>query len=420
MVVRSALFSRSFSVGVVAALCVASWSCKSPPAPAPSAGSAAEGSAGGSAAGGAGSGSAAGSAAATPTPAPPAPARQAHAGKPLVRGDASAAVKCGKLAGPLAASLPVLAERMRLNAPAGALSSPRPWNAMSAPESDSVETRIMVGGGKSAGRGRDEALAIVVKELWQLDPDLSKAEPGATFQPKSFAEEAPKFLAAVFGDSEIEAVAVADPTIYAYAARPKKVELKEGADSALVLAMLLSSPDGTLQTATFHVSPALVKQAAGCTTLAEQIGASLSLGPRQLDRKAGTRELAGVGAAHRLTVDVPEDHIIIHQRAEDFDRHQIYKLRPLGLFPGDLLISIDAHPDRTMPPEALSSQPGLLLGVPVTWQGMRAPTGGYFAVTLPLPDVPGRFLQVVVRATREDKYLDEFRKVAETLKLEKK
>lgn len=163
-----------------------------------------------------------------------------------------------------------------------------------------------------------------------------------------------------------------------------------------------------------------MKQAAGCTTLAEQIGASLSLGARQLERKAGPRELAGVGVTHRLTVELPDDHVVVHQRAEDFDRHQIYKLRPLGLYPGDLLIAIDAHPDRTLPPEALSSQPGLLLGVPVTWQGQRTPNGGYFAVTMPLPDIPRRSLQVVVRATREEKYLDDFRKVAETLKLEKK
>ncbi len=328
--------------------------------------------------------------------------------------------RCGKLGGPLDASLPVLAERLRLNAPTGAISSPRPWNAMSAPEPDAGETRIMVGGGATGGRRGDEALAIVVKELWQLDPDLAKAEPGAVWQPGSFAKEAPKFLAAVFGDVDVEAVSVADANIYAYAARPRKVALKEGADSALVLAMLLSLPDGTLQTATFHVSPVLVKQAAGCTTLAEQIGASLSLGARQLERKAGPRELAGVGAAHRLTVELPDDHVVIHQRAEDFDRHQIYKLRPLGLYPGDLLIAIDAHPDRTLPPEALSSQPGILLGIPVTWQGQRTPTGGYFAVTMPLPDVPGRFLQVAMRATREEKTLDELRKVAETLALEKK
>lgn len=405
---RSVSFSGVFSAGLVAACALGAMACKSPPpSPAPSSAGSNTGSA------------ATGTPPVAPVDAPPVapPAvRAAHAGKPLVREDKPA--KCGKLAGRLIVSLPVLAERMRLNAPIGAISSPRPWNAMSAPESDASETRVMVGGGASGGRGREEALAIVVKELWQLDPDLAKAEPGAVWQPKSFAEEAPKFLAAVFGDVDVEAVSVADDKIHAYAARPKKVELKEGADSALVLAMLLSLPDGTLQTATFHVSPVLVKQSAGCTTLAEQIGASLSLGARQLDLKAGPRELAGVGAGHRLTVELPADHVVIHQRAEDFDRHQIYKLRPLGLYPGDLLIAIDAHPDRTLPPEALSSQPGLLLGIPVTWQGQRTPNGGYFAVTTPLPDVPRRSLQIVVRATREEKYLDEFRKVAETLKLE--
>lgn len=339
------------------------------------------------------------------------------AGKPLVR-DSRRAVKCGKLAGPLKATMPLLADRLRLTAPARARAEPRAWDIMDAPEADSGETRIMVGGEKSGGLGSEEAMAIVATELWQLDPDVAKAEPGAIVQPGTFAEEAPKFLGAVFGDSDVEAVAVADPELHVFAARPRKVELA-GRDSALVLALLMSLPDGTLQTVSFHISPVLVPQAAGCADLAERIAASLVVGPRRLTRAAGVRELAGLGPG-RLTITVPEDYVIVHQPAEDFDRHQIYKLRPLSLYPGDMVVAIDSHPDRDLPAEATDKTPGKLLGKPITWQGQRTPRGGYLVVTQPIPDVEQRFLQVIVRATREPKYLDEFRKVAETLQLKAK
>jgi hypothetical protein len=344
--------------------------------------------------------------------------RPAFTGKPLIR-NPQRTPRCGKLGGPLKNTLPLLANRLRISAPGRAKVEPRPWDLMSAPEADSGETRVMVGGEKSGGLGREEAMAILATETWQLDPDVAKAEPGAIVQPGTLAEEAPKFLAAVFGDAAVEPVAVADPELHVWAARPRKVELG-GADSALVLALLISSPDGTLQTVSFHVSPVLVPKAEGCTDLAETIAASLVAGPSRLNRAAGVRELAGLGASRRLTVTVPEDYVVIHQPAEDFDRHQIYKLRPLSLYPGDLIIAIDSHPDRDVPDDAVDSAPGTLLGQPITWRGKRGAGGGYFVVTQPVPDDDRRFLQVIVRATREAKYLDEFRKVAETLELKAK
>jgi hypothetical protein len=356
--------------------------------------------------------------AATPVGARPVAAavRPDFTGNPLVRAP-DKKPRCGKLAAPLTASMPLLGDRLRIKVPKATKASPRPWNLMDAPEAEAGETRVMVGGARSGGLGDEEAMAILASETWQLDPDLYKAEPGAPVQPGTFAEEAPKFLNAVFGDSEIEAVAVADPRIHAYAARPRKVEL--GDDSARVLSLLLSLPDGTLQTLSFHISPALLDQAAGCTALAEQIAASLVIGPRSLTRAAGVREFARLGD-RRLTIALPEDYVVVHQAAEDFDRYHLYKLRPLSLYPGDLTIAVDSYPDRTLPPDADASVPGQLLGAPITWQGQRTARGGTLVVTQPLTGAGRRFLQVSLRATREPKYLDEFRKIAETLQLQAK
>lgn len=347
--------------------------------------------------------------------------RPPHAGKPLVRSaDAgNRAAKCGKLAGALSATKPLLADRLRISVPPRAKAEPRPWNLMDAPEADADETRVMIGGERSGGLGREEAMVILATETWQLDPDLAKAEPGAIVQPGTFAEEAPKYLNAVFGESDVEAVAVADPELHVYAARPRAVELA-GRDSAVVLALLISHRDGSLQSVSFHISPVLLPQAAGCTDLAERMAATLIGGPRPMQRAAGVRELAGAGAGRRLTLTVPDDYVVVHQPAEDFDRHIVHKLRPLSLYPGHIVISIDSHPDQELSPDATDSVPGTLLGQPVTWQGQRTPRGGFLVVTHPTPDGPRRFLQVHLLATREPQYLDEFRKVAETLTLTKK
>lgn len=341
--------------------------------------------------------------------------RAPHTGKPIVR--SSDAKKCGKLAGKLTAK-PLLADRLRISVPPRAKVEPRPWNIMDAPEADLDETRVMIGGEKSGGLGREEAMVVLATETWQLDPDVAKAEPGAIVQPGTFAEEAPKYLNAVFGESEVEAVAVADPSLHVYAARPRSVQLA-GNDSAVVLALLISYPDATLQTVSFHISPVLLPQAAGCTDLAERIAATLVTGPRKMQRAAGVRELAGAGANRRLTIAVPDDYVVVHQPAEDFDRHIIHKLRPLSLYPGHIVVSIDSHPSDELDPDATDSVPGTLLGQPITWRGQRSPRS-FLVVTHPTPDGPRDYLQVLLLATREAKYLDEFRKVAETLKLTKK
>jgi hypothetical protein len=360
----------------------------------------------------------------SPTSGSPAPqaARPSLDTKPLVR--SAKPGKCGTLAGPLTVSRSLLADRLQLTAPAGAAASPRPWDIMDAPTVEAVETRLMIGGARSGGKGREEALAILATELFQLDPDLAKAEAGAIVQPTTFAEEAPKFLTAMYGASDIEAVAVSDPQIHAFAARPKQVELGER-DAALVLALLLSLPDGTLQSVAFYVSPVLVKQAAGCTDLAERVASSLTVGRRQLERSAGVRELQRFGGGRRLVVTVPEGYVMVHQRAEDFDRYRLHKLRPLGLFPGVITVSVDPYPDKSLPPEATEAVAGRLLGQAITWKGQRTPRGGFLVVTEPLDPSkdpaktggPERYLQVLLQATREPKYLDEFRGVAETLEL---
>jgi hypothetical protein len=350
---------------------------------------------------------------ATPTAATPAPPRAAP--RSIIRA-AQPAARCGKLDARLDADATLLGGRLALRIPKAGGSLARAHGIMDAPQPVELEERLMIGGGPSAGRDPgDDALVVLGRETWQLDPDRATAEPGAPIQPGHLDDEAAKFLRAVYApDLEVTAVAVADPAIRAYAGRPPHPHAEADADAALVLVVLLALPDATLQTVAFYTNPWLAADA-GCADLADRVAASLAVGRRALGRAAGSRPLGPV-AGGTLTVTVPADHVVVHQPGPDFDRYLVFRLRPLGLFPGKLVIAVDPYPDRDAGADGGASERGRLLGQAVTWRGERKPTGGALVATVPL----GRgFVQVTLVATREAKFLDAFRAIAETLTIVK-
>jgi hypothetical protein len=335
--------------------------------------------------------------------------------QPLVR-NAEGAISCGKLASlPLASEpAPVLGGLLTVRPPQGAESTPRSYNIMSAPASPQDETRIKTDAG-------GESFAILAVERYQLDPDVEKAEPDAIVKPGSLDEEAPKFLEAVYGSEEvaldIEPVSVGPGKLRGYAGRPKKLEAPAGHDSALALALLVVMPDATLESIGFYVTPGLLPDGEGCIRLAERVADTLDLGPRKMERGAGMRRLARANDKEDYVVDVPDNYVLSVQPGHDFVTYHLHKLRPIGLFPGQIAIAFDPYPDSSLPAGATVQATGNLLGKPAEWKGEKFERGGYLVVIEPLPSAGGGklFLQVVVQATRQAKYLDEFRKVAETL-----
>jgi hypothetical protein len=342
--------------------------------------------------------------------------------RPIVRAPSATPV-CGKLAAPLAADVALLAGRLTLRVPAAAGPRARAYDLMSSPSPPDQETRVMVGGGASAGtQPGDEALAILAGETWQLDPDRVPAEAGAPARPGRLDDAAQPYLRVVTRDAEldVERARIADGALRVYAGRPRKVRVAEGADAALVLEVLVVLPDATLATVGFWVSPSLAGEP-GCTDLAERIAATLSLGPRKLER-GGIRVLRDASPDQALAVTLPEDYVVVHQPGPDLDVYKLFRLRPLGLFPGSISIAIEASPRREVPPDT-TEEPGTLLGRPVTWYTRRGPRGGKMIATQPLAPGPSpdpRFVQVSIIATREAVFLDEFRRVAESLALVKR
>jgi len=353
---------------------------------------------------------------------PPAPTEPDDAARPIVRAP-SETPSCGKLPTTLAGDVALLAGRLSLRAPAGAGPLARAYNVMSSPTPEEQQTRIMIGGGASAGKQPgDDALVVLAEEIWQLDPDRVHAEADAPAQPGPLDREAPPFLRAATHDDtlEVERARLADGAPRVYAGRPREVKVAQGADAALVLELLVVLPDTTLETVGFWVTPGLAGER-GCTGFAERLAATLSLGPRKLER-GGVRVLQPIPPDQALAVTLPADYVVVHQPGPDADVYKLFRLRPLGLFPGLISIAVDLHPSRDVPSDA-TQEPGTLLGRPVTWYARRSPHGGRMLATQPIApgqSPEGRFVQVSIVATREAKFLDEFRHVAESLALVKR
>ncbi|MBX3208276.1 MAG: hypothetical protein KF764_24735 [Labilithrix sp.] len=340
--------------------------------------------------------------------------------KPLAIGKAGA-VKCGALVKPAADAEPtdLLAGRLRLRPPPGA-KVPAPL-----PDAPALEEESRVIVDASSKKDGKISLAIVARETFQLDPDLYEPEADAPTKPATLDVEAPKFLKATFpSDEPLEVVPVeigTDAKVRAYAARPPRPNAPPGKDTALVLALLVAQPDGTLESIGFYVRGETVRNATGadlvgCTRLAERIASTLTPGPRQLERSAGRRKVADVPPAGELEVTVPADYVSVPAGTGA----RIYKLRPISLYAGSISVSIAEGGGSSVPGDADATAAGTLLGRPTEWRGKTSPKGGFFFASEPLDPPDGaKKAAVLVKATRQAKALDEMRKVAETLTIVK-
>lgn len=340
--------------------------------------------------------------------------------KPLVVGKARDA-KCGKIAGPFDTPNELLAGRLKVSTPANGKVVPPP--SPEAPTNEE-ESRIVVDTGK-------EGFAIVAKETFQLDPDRYEPDADAPNKPGSLDVEAVKFLKATYRDEErLDVVPVeigtGDAKLRAYAARPKAPNAPPGRDTALVLGLLVAHPDGTLQNVGFYVRGEHVRNATGnalvgCTRVAERIAATLAPGPRALEREAGSRRIADVSGDEELTITVPADYIVVPVASGA----RVYKLKLLSLYAGNITVAIGSEADKHAPRDADATVEGTLLGQSTKWRGKKTEKGGFLFAAEPLDakdkgKTDARSAEVLVKANRQGKVLDELRGVAETLAVTKK
>ena len=77
--------------------------------------------------------------------------------------------------------------------------------------------------------------------------------------------------------------------------------------------------------------------------------------------------------------------------------------------------------EKKVPEGADATAAGKLLGRPIEWHGKTSPKGGFFFAAEPLdPSGKSKTAEVLVKATRQAKALDEMRLIAETLSVVKR
>ena len=352
--------------------------------------------------------------------------RRADAGvrapaKPLVIGGAGS-VKCGKIGkGEKDGEVSdLLAGRLKLRAPAGAKAPAQ------APDQPAVEeeSRLVIDAPEKAKEHDKLAFAIVAKETFQLDPDMYEPEEGAPAKPGTLDVEAPKFLKATLkatmpSDQTLDITPVeigTDTKLRGYVARPKDPNAAPGKDTALVLGLLVALEDGTLESIGFYVRGEAVRNATGselvgCTRLAERIASTIVPGTRKLERTAGRRHVTDMEPDRELVVSVPADYVVVPMPAGA----KVTKLRPLSLYAGSISVSL-ADTKKAQASEGADTAKGKMFGRPTEWHGQSSPKGGFFFTSSPVDEESrSKIAEVLVKATRQAKALDEMRGVAETL-----
>jgi hypothetical protein len=147
-------------------------------------------------------------------------------------------------------------------------------------------------------------------------------------------------------------------------------------------------------------------------------------GPRKLERSPGRRHVADVSNEQELSVTVPADYVAVPSSVGRAGV-RLTKLRPLSLYAGSISVLIASGAESKVPEGADATAAGKLFGRPVEWHGKTTPRGGFYFAAEPLEPGPkphdkSKTAEVLVKATRQAKALDEMRAVAETLALVKR
>lgn len=275
----------------------------------------------------------------------------------------------------------LLEDRLTIEPFAGLVASPRPHDAMSAPESEESETRLFLAEG-------EKAFVVFVEELFKRPSDRMAAQ---------IRDVDPHAVGANVGGLSINGL-----DTLAIVPRALKVER----DKALALRLYVVMPDELLVRVSFYVSPDVAADGAGCSALAKQLADTLTPAGRVLDLAGGKRSLeAG------LSIEVPKDVAFYEQPGPDFVVYHALPITKLGAPEGNLHVYVGGHPQQPVG----TPQDGTLLGRPTQW--FDGTQGAFHAreALIAVPGKNGTFAHVFFGAEAEQLFAS-LERMATTLK----
>jgi hypothetical protein len=252
--------------------------------------------------------------------------------------------------------------RLALRMPSGVVVQPVAVSLMGAPAAAETETRVVLDAGA-------ERLVTMATELFQHCPsgfretvDTISARwqlpAGTRLQALPVPADTPTGL---------EVVAIA------------RAPLDRTRQAVPVMDAFVRHPDTTVQQLTCYVSPNAADDTEGCGFLAFQVLRTLTAGQRALVSHAGPRELPDVAGQPAATVSVPAGWVQSTQRGASFAVHTLTRVMPFGGRFGSVTVYLGGHPSplhRQVPPETVTTRPGVLAGQPATWYVIRSTEDG--------------------------------------------
>jgi hypothetical protein len=288
----------------------------------------------------------------------------------------------------------VLGGRLLVRMPLGAKSEARPFDIMSAPESEEHETRAVFGAGQ-------ERLVLMVHENFAFAGD-------------NFEKDVRDWVATWKGKYRIEPVQLPINGLKAVSVVPlKPPDHSRSDDATFVEGVFVASDDRTIQSLDVYVNAAAEQDLEGCKAVAHQILMSVAQGKKRLKLSAGERRLFAYSEDLEISVTVPKNIVTTKQDGPDFLVHRLIVLGRLGADSESIGIYAGKHPD--FHPGAKNTE-GKMFGKTVEWHSFQKGGGLEALCKLPIPgDIP-LFAHVWVQAPN-DARLGELKQVAESMKL---
>jgi hypothetical protein len=249
--------------------------------------------------------------------------------------------------------------RLAIRMPPGVVVEPVAASLMGAPAATETETRVVldVGG---------ERLVTMAIELFQHCPSGFR-ETVDTISARWQLPAGTRLQALPVPATGLEIVAIA------------RAPLDRTRQAVPVMDAFVRHPDTTVQQLTCYVSPNAADDTEGCGFLAFQIFRTLTAGQRALVSHAGPRELPDVSGQPVAMVSVPAGWVQSTRRGASFAVHTLTRVMPFGGRFGSVTVYLGGHPSplhRQVPPETVTTQPGVLAGQPATWYVIRSTEDG--------------------------------------------
>jgi len=291
-------------------------------------------------------------------------------------------------------STDVLGGRLTVRMPQGAKIEARPFDIMSAPESEEHETRVVFDAGQ-------ERLVLMAHESFAFATD-------------DFEKDVRDWVAKWKGKYRIEAIQLPTKRLKTVLVIPLFApDHTRSDDATFVAGGFVESDDRTIQSLDVYVNAAAEKDLDGCKAVARQILLSAAQGNKKLNLAPGERRLSTISKDLEISVTVPKNMTATKQGGPDFLVHRLIAVGRLGADSGSIGIYVGNHPDFDA---GAKKGDGMMFGKKVEWHSFREGGGLQALCELPTPGDLRLFAHVWVQAP-DNARLGELRQVAETMKL---